>query len=634
MFLDCAMSAGGQFGAEDAALLAMICRRLDGLPMAIEIVAAHVGMLGLAGVAGQIGTYFTLAAKGRRTALPRHLTLRATLDWSCGLLTPEERRALQALSIFPAHFNLNGAAAVIGPDAAPPAAIAGILGELVSKSLVSLREEGGTRRYRLLDTTRDYAWAALSADGTAARVAARHARFCLLTAEQAERDADVLPAAAWFEAYGALLDDARAALVWCFSPKGDRALGVALTGASIQIWTRHAILEEHGLIIERALAALPGLELVDSPLELKLLLARGSILYHSSGAAMDARTHDAFRRALDLAKSTGNAADKVRALSGLFAHGISRGNYMATHALATEFEQTASGTAGHIARRSIAHNLLYMGRLQEAQAVLAPAIAYGIAAPAASGSGVHYAHAVVIDTVRARLAWLAGRSREALHIATQAVEAAAAATPPISLCLTLSTGAVFVASMIQDQALIERFLSLLEHHTTRHSMERWGEYAAGYRLACVPRSQRTQAEAERFAAFVEGLNGALLESLAVLGEAHATPELVQRALRGEAGWCRAELLRHEAMYRLSEGSLSIADAEHALLSALEIARAQGARAWELRIATDLAGLWGRTGRQEHGLAMLRPLVDSFDQSLRCPALAAASGVLKCLGARV
>ena len=138
-------------------MIAAICRRLDGIPLAIELAAARAAALGIEALAARLDDRFHLLTGGRRTALPRHQTLRATLDWSYELLAEPERVILRRLAIFAGSFSLEAAGAVAAsPEIAPSDVVDG-LSSLVAKSLVAAEVDGAVARYRLLDTTRAYA---------------------------------------------------------------------------------------------------------------------------------------------------------------------------------------------------------------------------------------------------------------------------------------------------------------------------------------------------------------------------------------------------------------------------------------------------------------------------------------------
>ena len=163
---------------EDAPVVASICRRLDGIALAIEFAAGRVDAYGVRGTASLLENRFKLLWQGRRTALPRHRTLSALLDWSYDLLSDPERRTLRRLSTFVGTFSLDGAAEVAGDVDLDGEQAIEALGSLVDKSLVSVDTGSPTgARHRLLDTTRAYAQTKLGDANEHDAVARRHATY-------------------------------------------------------------------------------------------------------------------------------------------------------------------------------------------------------------------------------------------------------------------------------------------------------------------------------------------------------------------------------------------------------------------------------------------------------------------------
>jgi predicted ATPase len=202
------------------AMIAAICRRLDGIPLAIELAAARASALGIEALAARLGDRFRLLIGGRRTALPRHQALRATLDWSYELLAEPERVLLRRLAIFAGPFSLEAAAAVAAsPELSVPDVIEGLLG-LVAKSLVVAEGEGAVARYRLLDTTRAYALEKLEKCGECERLSHHYAEYYRHLFERAEVEWETRPTVEWLDDYGWCVDTLRAALDWAFSPGG------------------------------------------------------------------------------------------------------------------------------------------------------------------------------------------------------------------------------------------------------------------------------------------------------------------------------------------------------------------------------------------------------------------------------
>ena len=174
----------------DVPILADLCRSLDGIPLAIEFAAARVGLFGVAGLAARLDDRFTLLTRGRRTAPPRHRTLRATLDWSFNLLSASERTLLTRLSVFRAPFTKEAAVAVAACEKVPASEVLDGLTDLTAKSLATASLHGSSVVYRLLETARVYAAAKLAADYQQDEITRRHAEYFRETMSLAECGAE------------------------------------------------------------------------------------------------------------------------------------------------------------------------------------------------------------------------------------------------------------------------------------------------------------------------------------------------------------------------------------------------------------------------------------------------------------
>jgi predicted ATPase/DNA-binding winged helix-turn-helix (wHTH) protein len=174
----------------DAPIVGTICRKLDGIALAIELAAGRVSAYGIQKTATLLDTRFRLLWHGRRTALPRHQTLSATLDWSYDLLTELERAILRRLSVFVGFFTLEGAQSVAAGDDIAGAHVVAVVSSLVAKSLAATDNTCcGTTRYRLLDTTRAYVLGKLIDSGDADKTARRHALYFCEFLERNDSDA-------------------------------------------------------------------------------------------------------------------------------------------------------------------------------------------------------------------------------------------------------------------------------------------------------------------------------------------------------------------------------------------------------------------------------------------------------------
>ncbi len=219
-----------------AAAACAICHRLDGLPLAIEMVGALAPAIGLDVLAARLEEIFRLPYNVARNAPPRHSSLEATLDWSHALLSETERLALRRLAVFPGRFSLAGALAVLQDETMAGAQASDALAALVRKSLVSIDAAAAPLSYRLLETIRTYAAEKLEAAGEQHMLRRRHACYVGDVLQRAVADWHAMSDEAWLAQYVWLLDDMRAALGRSFGPDGDRERGFAIVGRSKPLW--------------------------------------------------------------------------------------------------------------------------------------------------------------------------------------------------------------------------------------------------------------------------------------------------------------------------------------------------------------------------------------------------------------
>lgn len=237
--------SGFELTAANAAAVAQICARLDGIPLAIELAAARVKVLSVDEIAARLGDRFRLLTAGSRTAPPRHQTLRAALDWSYDLLANEERMLLRRLSVFAGGWTLPAAEAVCGGDGCEPSEVLDVLTRLVDRSLVAVENlEGRDTWYRLLETVRLYAREKLVAAGEEETVRRRHRDWYLQFAEQAEHELQGPALESWLERLEAEHDNIRAALEWCKSVEPNPEYGLRLAGAIWHFWEVRGYLTE------------------------------------------------------------------------------------------------------------------------------------------------------------------------------------------------------------------------------------------------------------------------------------------------------------------------------------------------------------------------------------------------------
>jgi predicted ATPase/DNA-binding SARP family transcriptional activator len=337
LFVDRAALSQPSFALTEAnaAAVAQICQRLDGIPLAIELAAALVKSLPVGQIAARLDDRFRLLTGGSRTGLPRQQTLRSSMDWSYDLLIEPERRLLQRLSLFAGGWTLEAAEAVTCDEVGGPCGDCGLriesgsvgnpqsrvpsgcrnvpvlelLTSLVNKSLVVYQEREGHERYRLLETVRQYSHERLLESGEETAVRTRHRDWFLAFAEQAEPELLGSEQRHWLERLEREHDNLRTALAWCQTEGNASADLLRFAGALRAFWNRRGYLIEGRSWVEAALRQSEGA----SPILRARALNTGGALAHSQGDYL--RVTSFCERALALAREAGDSREAILALT-------------------------------------------------------------------------------------------------------------------------------------------------------------------------------------------------------------------------------------------------------------------------------------------------------------------------------
>src|SRR5260370_28633115 len=198
-----------------------MCRKLDGVPLASELAAGRVAALGIKNTITSLVSRLELLKLGRRTSVPRHRTLRATLDWSYDLLSDIERIVFRRIAPFVGHFTLEGAQYVVGELGAGSGEICDSIAGLVEKSLITTRIDETQAQYRLLDTTRAYALEKLEEHAEVEPISLRHAEYVIQQLESQKEMLSAQPRVERGAACSLQLSNVRSAIEWSFGPHGN-----------------------------------------------------------------------------------------------------------------------------------------------------------------------------------------------------------------------------------------------------------------------------------------------------------------------------------------------------------------------------------------------------------------------------
>jgi predicted ATPase/DNA-binding winged helix-turn-helix (wHTH) protein len=301
-----------QLSEEDVAIAARLCRQVDGLPLAIEMVASWAGMLGLKALEEKLDGSLNGWLSARRTGPARHSTLSATLEWSHNLLSPAEQIVLRRLAVFAGGFSMAAAELIVADRQVPKAEMFGHVARLINKSMIAVIPGSREHHYRLLETTRAFMLEKLAASPDAELARQRHVDHVLRMLHQAGIDWESMSDTAFRERYGSVLDDLRSALEWTTSRGAPDA--VALAAGSWQLW-RDLNARAEG---RRWLIAASALLRPETPAALEAQLRRGLGALYFNTANVKAALAE-LMRAVELFRSLGDAGQLGSALAA-YAH--------------------------------------------------------------------------------------------------------------------------------------------------------------------------------------------------------------------------------------------------------------------------------------------------------------------------
>jgi predicted ATPase/DNA-binding winged helix-turn-helix (wHTH) protein len=606
---------------EEAPFVAEMCRKLDGLPLAIELAAGQVAALGIKNTVARLVSRPELLKLSHRTTVPRHRTLKATLDWSYDLLSDAERIVFRRIASFIGHFTLEGARYVTGELGAGTGEIFDAIAGLVEKSLIAARIDETQARYRLLDTTRAYALEKLEEHAEVDVVLRRHAEYvagylesqkpALSARLKAERGAaylspsrNVHPAPA--STHSSQLGNIRAALEWSFGPNGDDEIATRLAAASTQPFLELSLLIECRVWAERAIARL-GDQHKNSRREMEIYASLSLALMHSEGSSELVRK--AFSRALDVAAIQGDAAYELRLLSGLFMYYRWNTDINAALDIASRSKKVALKTKDHD-DIALAESMLGVAHFLAGNHLVATKHFESGLIHSASGSrfraGQHLFHdnsLLLVGMARSLLyRGLLDRSRDYARLA---IEEGEKSNHPATLCRSLSfVLPVYLA--LADSRRSEQYIVQLAGLAAAYSLKPYRAIATGLLgqwlllqndlREGIPLLKRALQElhAQRH----DSLNMEFLcdlgAGLIAIGEHQEALTLTVNAIdvqeRGGKFLYMPALFRMKGLVLASRSDEDYFEAEKSLLSAIDWAKRQSAGLFELKAATDLADL--------------------------------------------
>ena len=641
LFVERAAAALGSFSLDnaDAPVVAQICQKLDGIPLAIELVAGRAETFGIPGLAKMLEDGFELFAEGGGAMVARHRTMNDTLEWSYKWLSEAEREMLCRLSIFAGCFALAAVMVVVADVEIRPAVVAERLASLVSKSLVSAEALGADTAYRLLDTTRAYALEKLTESGALNVTASRHAVYYRKYLERAAGEALVVNVAT---AQRDLLANLRAALKWAFSKDGNTRIGAELVAVSSTFFYQMGLISECGEWTGRAVAALDETTR-GGRLEIDLQIARGHLLVYATTSLDEALA--VLRRVRELA---GNLQEHERDWRILWAEIFVlswEGDLRTALALARRQEAVTRASAGPSNRAMMDVMIGNLQRLlgDHANSRLRYEAVLG-GSPASQGGELtrtdlgSYVNSIA---TLALIYWLQGSADQALATAKQAIDEARTVD---NSSLTLShalissvTVLVWVGDLRAAADTVETIIAITE----RDLILRIGIYAKVWRARLSILNGEIDSGVSALRTFFEVANpdqslkrtcvSSLAAGLARQGrvdEALATLDAVIAEIELHGGsMYLPEILRTKGDILAAADGRDVRAAEDCLLRSLGCARSQAALAFELQAAISLCRLWASQGRMHEARTLLEPIYQRFTEGFGTSDLMEARNLL-------
>jgi predicted ATPase/DNA-binding winged helix-turn-helix (wHTH) protein len=631
-------------GDDEAPMVAEICRKLDGIALAIELAAGRAAIFGVRNTVARLGSRLDLLKFGRRTANPRHQTLMATLDWSHDHLSEIERVLLRRVAIFIGHFRLEAALAVAEEAGIDESEITGALGNLVNKSLIEVWTSSRGPCYRLLDTTRAYALEKLAISGEQDSIAGRHASFLIQMLESNPVnffDLESVEAAA--NAVRDYLGNIRAALEWSFGPSGNDSTAIRTAAAASQLLLAKSLFVECRRWMERAIDRIAAECDPRAQMEIHASLAL-SLMFTAGNSE---RVRDAFNTALTLAERREDAYQQLRLLSGLSMYLHRTIDAAGSLEVARRAEAVAKKT-GNPEDAALVDAMLGAAYYMLADHARAPK--YLERALHGSPASRRFNATQYLFDLRTtslfnltRSHWFAGNLDRAAGYAERTIEEAESSDHPIALCRAYILTMPFYF-WIGDLGKVVRDLPKLEHTAEKYSLEPFRAVAMGLRgrhFIAIGQTmdgmRHLQDSLEklrvlRYEMLVTDFISELAVSLAKQDERGEALALVEQSIAAQLAAKRPlhlpGLFLTKGLVLLSGESPENASAQECLEEAMTLARQQSALSFELRAGLALAGVWTNRGEVRRVHDLIAPIYNRFTEGLATPDLILARRMLE------
>ncbi|MCV9942158.1 MULTISPECIES: winged helix-turn-helix domain-containing protein [unclassified Rhizobium] len=628
---------------KDARAIAEICRRLDGAPLAIELVSSRLAGRSAGTVLEELDDRFRTLRRDSPGGPLRQRTLLVTLEWSYALLTSDEAAVLRAISIFAGSFDTDAAVRVVAHLGLAPSATFDAIAGLSAKSMLSVDQTFGELRHRLLDSTRAFAGDLLDSQGELGAVSASHARLQLEILTRAGAEHATMPARRWHATYGGRADDLRKALDWALDHSGDPLLGIQLVAAGLPLWHELSLGEETRMNCERALIEFDRIDCADTALKLTLVLGLATVSTYLSDDP--GKTVALFETAIQLARETADASAECRALGALSTFAVLTGHQSAVL-------ETLQAMRDAAIRANDRPALWEQELLRAVWDVLDCKFQAGYQRlmklceemrdhSEGAVPRFHIHQKTNMEVQRGALCWLIGKPGRALRVIEKAARDAMETGHGLTLTHALARGIIWTMHECHDYAMARFYTDHLKNTIDRHGMAAWIPIADCYSASidaltgASPSSEGLRAAFDnlRRGSFQVGHHSyyaMLANAMVAIGQWDDATRTLDHVFQVyPERWILPEILRLRAATERAYGCDD--DAMATLRQSLQAAGEIGCLAWKLRAAHDLASLLHDKGAPAEARRVLEPVYGQFTDGFNSGDLRNSRKLLEQLG---
>ena len=546
------------------------------------------------------------------------------------MLSQGERAALRRLSVFRGRFTLDSALAVAVTEDADPRLMKESVVALASKSLVSSEVDDKVVHYRLLETTRAYAFQQLVASNELADIQRRHAVLMCDVIAADPMAAIAVSSESWVASKVPHIDDVRAALEWAFAPGGDAQIGVRLTTAAIPLCTHLVLLDEFRVRVDAARKHASKVVDSDPLLEMRLNIAFLALSAQTIGP--NPEMDEAARRAIFLSEDPRLETYRAEAINSGWSCAWGNGHYSESLRCVKILKARARSQGDSVgvlaAERMTAQSLHFLGKHDEASVLANRVIAHPSQIRRLSSmQPIALDRRVSMRIILARIHWIQGRVDQAVHAVHECL-ALAAGDMGYGHCQALAFAACPIALWIDDRKMAETFIAQLREKARKLNLSYWERWAINFSVILNGRADPMGSMSlTPLPLRIEEYDHKQWDVVSTFDIAYDHSTTFERAVAGECGWCAAEIFRARGTRLLAQGEAGFEEAQRLFDAALDAAREQQALSWELRAVMSLSRLWVLQGRTAEARSTLTAVFEQFSEGQSSSDLQRARGLL-------